>query len=169
MNSPDTILRYRSLNDVEHPERIPDRVIVDISEEMEAFMLESMQMQSFDLGFDELFNEILMYLSDKELVEEGLQALAIEVSSIHSKENGFEDGELLTAAAVNLAKALYTKFLRHGLYTPDGFMPYENVSWLDNSTPILNKFQPRPALQGGGVRGKWATSPTSAEAVISEY
>lgn len=151
----EVIGRYRQPTEIDPNTCVPEHVIIDIGEEVQCFVDETDNMRDFEYAFDELFNEILMYLADNRMVAEGLKALGEEIAFIHSSDNGFEDGAMMTAATIRLAEALHKKFTLLGLYTKEGLMPYENVRWLDLNTPVLNRFKPKHALHGGSVRGKW--------------
>lgn len=155
MSSPPPFSRYRTTGDIADPSVIPKHVIVDITDEIQDFYTDSSHMQGFEFTFDEVFNEILMYLSDKDRAMENMQALREEIEIIHCKENGFDDGETLADHVVRLAQALYGKFLQLGLYTPEGVLPFETVRWVDMNTPILNRFESKPVFNGGAVRGGW--------------
>ena len=144
-------VRYRQTSDIKDASRLPDTVILDAKQELDAFVE---NLQDFEFTMDELFNEILMYLSDKSAALEGMQSFVQEILIIHSRENGYDNGQSLAEAAYALAQALYKKFIAYGLYTPEGVMPYELVSWIDVNTPVLQRFREKPTLQGGALRGQ---------------
>lgn len=168
MNSITPLSRYRRTDEILNTSVIPKYMVIDLTEEIQGFLASSHEMVNFEYSLDELFNEILLYLSDRAMAGQGLQSLKDEILRIHSLENGYEDGEILAAAAVGFAQALYAKFLTLGLYTPEGVLPYESVRWLDTNTPILNKFEDRHPLEGGSVRGRWQET-ASHSPVIAEW
>ena len=113
------------------------KIVLNIAEDLEKFYHETEKMSDFEYSVDEIFEEIIRYITDDFRVVDGLIAFGEDIKRCHAIENGFEDGNILAKAGMKLGMALYLHLKHLGLYSNVGLLAYGLDGWLDHRTPIL--------------------------------
>lgn len=89
--------------------------------------------------------EILLYISDINYAEIGLEAMERDLIDMHCPSNGYgpEDGMALATASTVLGKKMLQRFKDINAYLSDGTLPYEFDQWIRKTsyapTPVLRK------------------------------
>jgi hypothetical protein len=126
-------------------ERIPNLLVFEINSELETFFEETCNMARGEYDIDLLLAEALLYISDRNYLEPGLEALHAQLLDCHSQERGFSphDGPVLAEASVKLARSMSQKFDHLGAYLPDGTLPFQFKNFTDiysyTPTPVLER------------------------------
>lgn len=126
-----------------------DVVILDIEEELEAFVEDSAGLEESEVPLEMIVQEVVMYLEDTHLFKtHGLMELREQMLRSFAPRTYAEQdclvaditksspcGKLMADAVEKLAWALMAKFKEFNLYTEEGLLPYE-MYWKFNDRPV---------------------------------
>ena len=118
---------------------IPNVVVIDITEELINFYMNSNDMEGFELSAEEIVREISMgeYINDKLSLESGLDALHQDMQAYQSQCNGFDNSRAMAEQVARLASDIYRKLDSLGLYTPLGLFPFTIGGFIDVEVPYF--------------------------------
>ncbi len=112
---------------------------MDLAANISQFHQLTAGMRHYEHCIDEVFSEIMYYLAYNNNAREGIDALYQDLKRCYD-EPGCDDGELIAAAASQLATATHAQLVEHQLYCEGGQLPYYPSAWLSGGTPTLRKF-----------------------------
>lgn len=139
MNSPLPFSWFATNEHMTDHVKYPENIFIDIGEMITIFFDEISCYDEYEHPLDEIFNDVIGYLSTDAIYESALQALREFIFSCYAKSKYPETfAKTISDAVFVLAKTLRTVFKRHGLYDEVGILPYRLGS-INRNTLIMIK------------------------------
>lgn len=133
----------------QHPKygAVPDVLILDVVDEMRDFNEAISHLRVCEFELDEIMSEVILFISDKEFIDTGIEDLAKQFRLIHGRHNDegdvdlVADGDIMADAVANLAHSLVWRFKELDMYLVDGNLPYAyKESLLGENSFVFTKF-----------------------------
>lgn len=122
---------------------VPDAIILEFVNEIREFNEATSYMRVCEFELDEILSEILLFISDRNFVDTGVEELAQQFRLIHGRncDDGHEDlisdGVIMGDAVTTLAHAMASKFKDLELYLLDGNLPFSYKECLVDDTAFV--------------------------------
>lgn len=142
---PDLWSKFRATPAAFVEERIPDLLVFEIDKELETFFESTADLPKGEYDIDLLVSEVLLHISHRAFLEEGLHELQNQMREVYSQEKGFSlvDGPIMAESAVQLGRGMVKKFDAINAYLPDGTLPYQFKKFINTycytPIPVLEK------------------------------
>lgn len=121
---------------------IPTEIILDFNEEISDFFSRTNRLSGLDITIEDLFRELITYISFPEYLEQGIAALISDLI-LYLDRKEYDCNKRISEQIRQLAIAVYNRLDNLGLYTniygKNYEFPYELKNYINSSTIIFTK------------------------------
>lgn len=129
---------FQRNNDVSESNTIfPKAIFLNVESLLEEMQVPEERLSEIELPKDEYIEYALLYISNKEFVISGIEAICDEVYHVHQREFGEVEATAAKDAIEILCKGLHLKLEEIGAYQESGVMPYTEIGMFDGKHVLL--------------------------------